>query len=117
MLRIAEYNTKTGEKIDLKEMAKRFGLYLRYSEYNGDVSALVQIDGYPFFDIGERPFIKFVKRKLTKNKRKNIIRIINREFYYYNGEFKIPKNPKNMEMFFDTLYEMIKQGYIERVKD
>lgn len=49
MLRIAEYNTKTGEKIDLKEMAKRFGLYLRYSEYNGDVSALVQIDGYPFF--------------------------------------------------------------------
>lgn len=113
MLKIAEYNTITGEKIDLKELEK-YGFTLRYSQYDGKVNQIIQEWGYPFVDKKDRPFITFVKRKKYISR----IPLWNRKFdYHFKGEFIIPSHSRNREEFFDTLYDLIKDGLVEKVDE
>lgn len=104
---------KIKDNIDLKEL-KKYGFILRYSQYDGEVNQIIQKYGYPFVDKKNRPFITFTKRKKYISR----IPLWNRKFdYQFKGEFIIPGNSRNKEEFFDTLYDLIKDGLVEKIKE
>lgn len=102
---------KIKDDIDLKELEK-YGFILRYSEFDGSVNKLIQQWGYPYVDSKQKPFIKFLKPKKYIRK----IPLSNKKIdVYFKGEFIIPNNSSNREIFFDTLYDLIKDGLVEKV--
>ena len=82
MLRIAEYNTKTGKKIELSEL-EQFGFDLKMNTED-DYDQLYCFDSNLMFD------------KIDKN---IIIPIFNEE------------------KALDTLYDLITNGYVEKVEE
>lgn len=104
---------KIKDNVDLKEF-ENFGFVLRYSEIDGQVDRLVQEWGYPYIDSKKRPFIKFIKRKRKIYFCK--IPIWHKRFdYCFEGRYVIPNHSSNREFFFDTLYDLIKAGLVEKV--
>lgn len=104
MLKIAEYNTKTGNKIDLKEL-EQFGLQpiINSNEKNKEIS----IEG--FYNLNWRynfGWCIFKKKKCNK-----ILKIINRVVCN-----KVEKKEFVLEydnfVDVDLLYDLIEAGYI-----
>ena len=109
---------KIKDNVNLKKLEK-YGFELRYSQYDGKVNRIIQVHDSPYCDPVERPFISFFKKQ---KKEKNISQIPlysrTREFdYHFEGDFVIPKNPRNRRIFFDTLYDLIKDGIVEKVEE
>lgn len=93
MLRIAEYNKITGEKIDLKELEK-FGM-----KYNGSSECCIDNDNYSVLTIYEKSREIYVDLLITgfSNLRKEYERINNRAL--------------------GILYDLIVAGYVEKVEE
>ena len=98
MLKIAEYNTITGEKVELKDLEK-YGFTIKYDEYTGEPNILEKrflIFGFP------TPKITF-KKKIR-------IRIFSDKIFWVSSFENMDKDSFNKWQ--DTLYDLIKDGFI-----
>lgn len=99
MLRIAEYNKITGEKVDLKELEK-FGFKTKYDENTGEICAYQKksekdVGGLLISIVETTGLLRIYKAF----KGENVVWRINR----YNDYFDI-----------DTLYDLIQAGLVEK---
>lgn len=97
---------KIKDNVDLKELEK-YGFNIFYDTYTGKPYAIAMIRGFPYADDIKRPFICFKKKKIigfNKDKELNFFAKLN-----------IPNNPCNRKEFFDILYDLIQEGFVEKV--
>ena len=92
MLKIAEYNTKTGEKIDLKEL-EMFGFHIGHKSNTYD---------------GKCNFIPADNIR-TSSKEKKITIGFNTDIWFDNESYY-------SNQYIDTLYDLIEAGYVEKVE-
>ena len=97
---------KIKDNVDLKELEK-YGLFPYYSQSTGEIDGYVQKYGYPFVDTAKRPFIA------TKKVKKGIIKW--RTSIVFGLSVRVPENSRNEEIFLDTLYDLIKDGLVEKI--
>ena len=120
MLKIAEYNKITGEKVDLKELEK-FGFKPKYSEENGE---LVE---YFFVNNKETSIsmflgIQIVKKNVGLKERKLRIRKTFKRDYrgvplVKKGKIWAIDNFNYQYTDFDILYDLIQAGLVEKVEE
>ena len=97
MLKIAEYNTITGEKVELKELEK-YG----FKKHN---------NGYYEKEFTTEYHDSENKHSITIFKHKQIaLDIMNNDYTYHSFSNELG----NIE---DTLYDLIKDGLVEKVED
>ena len=110
MLRIAEYNTKTGKKIELKELEK-FGyregkdmLCCSYSAYGKIYNE--QLDNILKVDIENAVYVIEIDKK-TNNIELNITTMESPRSFCYNHE----------DIISPYIRDLIEAGYVEKVEE
>ena len=100
---------KIKDNVDLKELVK-YGFEIKYDEDTGEPYLIYQSRWYyPFCDSVKKTFI------YMKKKKKRFCFKPNRYLDRYESRFNIPRNHRNVDIFFDTLYDLIKDGLVEKV--
>ena len=102
---------KIKDNVDLKDLRK-YGFVVSYSEYSGEPEDIYAMYGFPFVDSAKRPFIFFKKR----NKKKLII-LKRAKSKVFGMDISVPDNHCNRERFLDILYDLIKDGIVEKVEE
>lgn len=104
MLKIVEYNTITGEKVELKELEK-YGLKIKYDEDTGKPTIL------------EKRYLSLsfsTSTRITFKKKFRIRLFDNRQIWLSS----IQTHDKNdLNKWQDTLYDLIKDGLVEKVEN
>lgn len=98
---------KIKDDIDLKEL-KKYGFVIIHDKYSGKPVTLYQQWGYPYCDGAKKPFIKFIKKRKCNIFYKNVKS-------YFGMSVTYPKNHFNEQIFLDTIYDLIKDGLVEKV--
>jgi hypothetical protein len=100
---------KIKDNVDLKELEK-YGFEIEYDTKTGKPYLVYQYWGYPYCDPVKKPFIWFVKKG-----RKKFCFKTDRKLDCFELYFDLPRNNFNIKIFFDTLYDLIQAGLIEKV--
>lgn len=103
MLRIAEYNKITGEKVDLKELEK-FGFKPKYNENTGKIYEYYRINGDR-----KGTTIKYDDNFNKKYKYRNFWEIFN-----WNKQITNHGYIKLTDDDYEILYDLIQAGLVEK---